>query len=188
MKTKDIFIGRVKSQHIENLQQEELPILLRQLDFTKYKALEGQKIYDIAQIELASLVPYTQIFDCGAYIFKGQAIKTYKSKLREKLPIKNLYIGNIGVMVERVKKEQDDEVKIVLKCSRIKTAALLLKDDTGGYLDLETFKKYHENNITVGQMRVVEKHRFLSDISEDSDIEESMELAKVLSKYKKIIN
>lgn len=175
------FFNRLRNQLTEI---DEL--LLLKLDDKTYKDLSSSKRYSIDEIEPESLVPFNRMVSCDKNISKRKAIFLYNQKLQEKLPIKNLYIGNIGVIWYSEKEEQNSEIKIALRCSYTKKNALLLKSGES-FKDLESFISYPESNINIGQSRVVASQPFIRSISTDNDIEEEMELSKVLSKYRRKI-
>lgn len=161
-------------------------VLLQKLNDETYKNLTSSKTYNIKDLDLENLVPINKVIKCGKRITKHKAVKLYKKKLNEKLPIKNLFIGNIGLIYDSIKEEQNSNIKIELKCHCVKRNALLLKNDNT-YQDLETYINYPLTNICIGQKRIIESHPFINHIIDDEEIEEKMELFKILNKYSKKI-
>jgi len=159
---------------------KDFPLLKRYGDM--YQDIITSTVYEETEMDI--LVPFTRMFPRKNHLTKKQAIKLYNAKMFEKLPVKNLVLGNISIITSQIREDSRDEVKISLKCYPIKNKALLLKS-SDNYIDLETHIAYPINNFGEKDIIVTREEPIYKEIELPSP-EASIEYYKILSKYRKI--
>lgn len=205
MKSKYIYKGVIKESLFDEL---EIPLtsdlerslglvnggyetLLYKVFGNKYKCLINDNIYGEDRINLDSLVPFNRLIDCGKYVTKKKVIGLYKDFLHKKLSIDLLYVGKVVFIYDYVVDDKNmtkyDMVyhgtltDINLKCKLVKEA-ILYKLDNNTFLDLESYVKYKNTNLGLGQLTVIDCEPFLvNDIDQNREIEQ----IKILKKFRK---
>lgn len=160
-------------------------LLLRKIPHgTAYQDLTSAEIFTEKELDLGSLVPFNRIFDCKENISKHKAISLYNKKMLEKIPVKNLVLGNIGYVSKLLREDVNNEIKLKLICSPIKKSVLLLKD-YDSYVDLETHIKYPYDNFKLGGIVVASEEPIYDYLVDENMRETSIEYYKILSRYRK---
>lgn len=183
--SKDIIERKIRESEPETI--EEFLLLRRIPHDTIYQDLASSQIFTEKELDLGSLVPFNRIFDYKENISKYKALKLYNKKMLEKIPVKNLVLGNIGYVSKLLRNDSNYEVRLKLTCSPIKRHALLLKD-YDNYVDLETYIKYPYDNYKLGSLIITGEEPIHSLLAEEYMTEDSIEYYKVLSKYRKKFN
>jgi len=204
MKSKYIYKGVIKETLFDELEVTLTPDIGRSLGLVnggyetllyrnfnnKYKCLINDNIYEEERIDLDSLVPFNRLIDCGKYVTKKKAIGLYKEFLHKKLPTDLLYVGKVVFIYDYVVDDKNMTkydityhgtlTNINLKCKLVKEA-ILYKLDNNTFLDLESYVKYKNTNLGLGQLTVVDCKPFIIDDFEKNNV---IEQVKVLKKFR----
>lgn len=173
---------KVRDANQEKLAGEFL-LLRKRSHNTCYQELSSERLFTEEELDMESLVPFNRMFDCKENISRRKVIKLYNAKMLEKLPVKNLVLGKIGYVSKLIRKDTDNEVQLTLKCSPIKSRALLLKENDV-YTDLETHIKYPCNNFSLGNIIALCEEPIYHYLTSEDTKEDSIEYYKILSKYR----
>lgn len=106
-------------------------------------------------IEIDSLVPISRMLDVKKNISRRKLLRLYYRDLSQILQVKDLSIGNIGIIKDYEKEEflHPNRIDIALKIESYLNNRLLLRFDDH-FLDLDNYIKYDYNNIGLGQLIV----------------------------------
>ena len=109
-------------------------------------------------------------------------------KRTKKVDVKNLYIGNLGIIYDCEETKEDNDIyDITLKLQSHKEGRLLLRN-IGHYLDLQTNIRYPDSNISIGSVHVYDERPAKDLLYSEEIVPEKISRTKILRKYKEYMN